>query len=50
MPTGAECLCCCETNTIVHKKQASDLISTCIINHIGFQAACLNVSDGLLAI
>ena len=45
MPTARECICCCEIDQIITKKQESGNGSEvlCIINHEGFAPVCLNL-------
>ena len=43
MPTVEECVCCCEIDRVVQKKQESDTQVACIMEHQGFEPVCLNV-------
>ena len=42
MPTSRECVCCCEVEKIVMKKQEGSSEVACITEHEGFQHVCLN--------
>jgi len=41
MPTGAECVCCCEIARVVDKLEGTG--APCITEHEGFNAVCLNI-------
>lgn len=44
MGTSAECICCKEISSVVAKiGEANDSDVSCIIEHPGFEAVCLNV-------
>lgn len=43
MPTAHECVCCCEIDEVVQKKEESDTQLTCITDHEGFEPVCLNL-------
>ena len=43
MPTGLECVCCCEVDEITRKMQENSTSIQCITEHEGFPAVCLNV-------
>ena len=40
MPTVTECLCCCEIDKVENKMDGG---YSCIVEHPGFDAVCLNV-------
>ena len=40
MPTGEECVCCCEISRVVAKLEGTG--APCITEHEGFDAVCLN--------
>ena len=40
MPTGKECICCCEIAWVVDKLEGTG--APCITGHEGFNAVCLN--------
>ena len=40
MPTGEECVCCCEITQVVAKLEETGV--PCIKEHEGFEAVCLN--------
>ena len=42
MPTVDECVCCCEIEQVIHKKQEGDTQVTCITEHEGFDPVCLD--------
>ena len=41
MPTGEECICCCEIARVVDKLE--EIGAPCITEHEGFNAVCLNM-------
>ena len=41
MPTVDECVCCCEIEQVIHKKQGDTQV-TCITEHEGFESVCLD--------
>ena len=41
MPTGEECICCCEIALVVDKLEGTGAL--CITEHEGFNAVCLNI-------
>ena len=41
MPTGLECVCCCEISQVQAKKELENV--QCITLHPGFQSVCLDV-------
>ena len=43
MATSRECLCCCEVERVVMKKEESASNISCITDHEGFVPVCLNV-------
>ena len=43
MPTEEECICCNEIESVQQKKGVSELNMSCITEHEGFAAVCLNV-------
>ena len=43
MPTSRECVCCCEIDQVMLKKEESANWNTCITEHEGFDSVCLNV-------
>ena len=43
MATSRECICCCEIDEIVEKKQENASEIACITDHEGFQSVCLDV-------
>ena len=43
MPTSRECVCCCEIDQVMLKKEESANRITCITEHEGFDSVCLNV-------
>ena len=42
MDTGIECVCCQELEKVVEKVSENDTEVSCITNHEGFEAVCLN--------
>ena len=42
MPTVTECVCCCEIDKVVQKIENSPIRISCITQHEGFNAVCLN--------
>ena len=42
MDTGIECVCCQELEKVVEKMSENDTEVSCITNHEGFEAVCLN--------
>ena len=44
MPTSRECICCCEVEKVVMKKEESASVISCITDHEGFKSVCLNAS------
>ena len=43
MPTSRECVCCAEIDEVAEKMQEGPREVTCITEHEGFEAVCLNV-------
>ena len=43
MPTSKECICCCEVERVVMKKEVSTRKISCTIDYEGFDLVCLNV-------
>ena len=43
MPTGRECVCCCEVESVVEKKEENHTDISCITDHEGFTPVCLDV-------
>ena len=43
MPTNRECICCCEVESVVQRKEEGASEIRCIIDHEGFESVCLNV-------
>jgi len=43
MPTAVECLCCNEVQEVADKVQEFGSSISCITEHEGFEAVCLNV-------
>ena len=43
MPTSRECICCCEVERVVLKKEENSSEISCITDHEGFESVCLNV-------
>ena len=45
MPTARECVCCCEIEKIVEKREESlsGRHVECITDHEGFESVCLNM-------
>ena len=44
MPAVDECVCCCEIEQVIHKKQEGDNQVTCITEHEDFEHVCLDTS------
>ena len=42
MPTVTECVCCCEIDRVVEKIESNHIHISCITQHEGFNAVCLN--------
>ena len=42
MPTSHECICCCEIERVVMKKEEIASKISCITDHEGFDSVCLN--------
>ena len=43
MRTSQECICCCEVESVVLKKEESASEVSCITDHEGFESVCLDV-------
>ena len=43
MPSCRECICCCEIDRMVMKKEEDASEISCITDHEGFESVCLNV-------
>ena len=43
MPTIRECICCCEVERVMMKKEESGDVVNCITDHDGFHSVCLDV-------
>ena len=43
MPTEIECVCCTEVDQVKNKMEEYGDLNTCISEHEGFKAVCLNI-------
>ena len=50
MPTGEECIFCCEIGSMQLKKKESELKVACITEHEGFTAVCLFEGNSIISI